>query len=107
MYNFCNVRVELQQYHVHLILQDPEDFQLAYDAMFSFLGNPDNLSDMDVELKGRGVSTTFVYRCFYASYFNLLVDLGLQLKFLPMGRFSSMPHFGYILQYILICKFAP
>ena len=31
--------------------------------MFSYLDNPDNLSDMDVELKGRGVSTLYSWNC--------------------------------------------
>ena len=37
--------------------QDPEDFQMAYDMMMQYISNEENWTDMEIELKGRGVST--------------------------------------------------
>ena len=43
-------------YHLHVYAQDPEEFQVAYDAMMSFINVPENWTKIEEELKGRGVS---------------------------------------------------
>ena len=39
-----------------MIMQDPEDFYVAYNEMITYVSNRDNWPEMEEELRGRGVS---------------------------------------------------
>ena len=39
----------------YILLQDPEDFYTSYSSMLEFINNTDNWSNMEEELRGRGV----------------------------------------------------
>ncbi|KAK3088099.1 hypothetical protein FSP39_014634, partial [Pinctada imbricata] len=41
--------------------KDPEEFQIAYDAMMDFVSIPDNWTKMEEELRGRGVKCLTFY----------------------------------------------
>lgn len=40
-------------------VQDPDEFQTAYDALIAYVENSEKWSEMEEELKGRGVSMCF------------------------------------------------
>ena len=39
----------------YIVFQDPEDFYTSYSSMLEFINNTDNWSNMEEELRGRGV----------------------------------------------------
>ena len=47
--------VIIKIYQHSFILQDPEEFQVAFDVLLAYVKIPENWSQIETELHGRGV----------------------------------------------------